>query len=469
MLKLFNTESRSIEEVKPHDGKKIRFYTCGPTVYDYAHIGNFRTFVFEDLLRKTIKFLGMEIEQVMNLTDVDDKTIRGAIAKNVSLEDFTATFKKAFFEDMQTLGIEKVEHYPAATEYIPQMITMCQALLDKGVAYKGSDGSLYFAISKFPDYGKLSHLNLDDLKKGASDRVLNDEYAKDQPADFVLWKAHDQVRDGTIFWESPFGRGRPGWHLECSVMANALLGETIDIHAGGVDLIFPHHENEIAQSECCTGKCFSRFWVHAEHLLVDGRKMSKSLGNFYTLRDLIQKGYSGKVIRFLLVQSHYRIQFNFTLQALDAAKSALQRINDFIVRLEGYNENNAVDAIDIDSFIKTELSSFTEALANDLNASEAMSVLFEMIRKVNAFCDQKKITADGAKKVLELLKRMDSVLGICSFTQEAVPADILALVEERKHARAAKDFKRSDAIRDELLQKGYVLEDSPSGARVKKI
>lgn len=468
MLKLFNTQSRKVEEVKPLDGKKIRFYTCGPTVYDYAHIGNFRTFVFEDLLRKTIKFLGMQIEQVMNLTDVDDKTIRGAIAKNVSLDAFTATFKKAFFEDMQTLGIEKVEHYPAATEYIPQMIDMCQALLDKGVAYKGSDGSLYFSISKFPNYGKLSHLNLDDLKKGASERVVNDEYAKDQPADFVLWKAHDAKRDGSIFWESPFGPGRPGWHLECSVMANALLGETIDIHAGGVDLIFPHHENEIAQSECCTGKCFSRFWVHAEHLLVDGRKMSKSLGNFYTLRDLLNKGYSGKVIRFLLVQSHYRIQFNFTLQALDAAKSALQRINDFIVRLESYDEKEVVDAIDIDSFITGELASFTSALENDLNASEAMSVLFEMIRKVNSFCDQKKITASGAKKIVELLKKMDSVLGICSFTQDTVPADIQALVDERLQARAQKDFKRSDAIRDELLQKGYVLEDGPSGARVKK-
>jgi len=465
-LHLYNTASRTIERVLPLDGKKIRLYTCGPTVYNFAHIGNFRTFVFEDVLRRALRYAGYEVEQVMNLTDVDDKTIRGALAEKISLNEFTARYKKAFFDDIQTLGIEKIEHYPSATDYIPQMIAMCQRLLDKNVAYKGSDGSLYFAISKFKEYGKLSHLNLDDLKKGASERVNQDEYTKEQPADFVLWKAHDKARDGDIFWESPFGPGRPGWHLECSVMANAILGETIDIHAGGVDLIFPHHENEIAQSECCTGKCFSRLWVHAEHLLVDGQKMSKSLGNFYTLRDLTQKGYSGQAIRFLLLQSHYRMPLNFTLHGLESAKASLGRINDFIVRLENYQ--NETKDINIDAFLKETKELFLKALAHDLNIPEATAVLYELIRKVHGFCDHKQITTDDAKRIKDLVKGFDSVLGICSFTHEEVPPEILALVDERQNARKNKDFKRADAIRDTLLEKGYLLEDSPTGARVKR-
>ncbi len=465
-FRLFNTETRALEEVVASDGKRVRLYTCGPTVYDFAHIGNFRTFVFEDILRRALSFFGMKVEQVMNLTDVDDKTIRGANALGMPLDTYTAQYKKAFFEDVDALSIERVEHYPCATDYIPQMIQMCQDLVEKGIAYPGQDGSLYFAVRKCPRYGRLSHLKLDELAVGISSS--QDEYTKEQSADFVLWKAYDEARDGKIFWESPFGRGRPGWHLECSVMANCLLGETIDLHAGGVDLIFPHHENEIAQSECCTGKQFSRMWVHAEHLLVDGRKMSKSLGNFYTLRMILEKGYTGPAIRFLFMQSHYRMSLNFTFQALDSATAALSRINDFIVRLEGYSGPCGPDRVDIEAFIQEARASFASAIADDLNMPEAMSVLFEMIRLVNGYCDHKRISRDDAMQVLDLLRQMDRVLAICSVTHEAVPIEIQKLVDDRQSARISRDFARADVIRKELLEKGYVLEDTPQGARVKK-
>jgi len=332
-LKLYNTASRQKETLVPLYDWHVKLYTCGPTVYHFVHIGNFRTFIFEDLLRRVIKFFGFKLTHVMNLTDVDDKTIKGAIAKGVKLDEFTEPYKKAFFEDLEILHIEKAEFYPAATAYIQEMIGMIQVLLDKDVAYKGGDGSVYFSINKFPHYGCLSHLNLDELKTGASERVVSDEYEKDHAADFVLWKHYEAERDGKIFWESPFGPGRPGWHLECSCMAIELLGETIDIHVGGVDNMFPHHENEIAQSEAYSGKTFAKIWMHAEHLLVDGKKMSKSLGNFYTLRDLLDQGFNGQQIRYLLLQTHYKTQLNFTFQGLEAAKSSLQRLHDFIQRL----------------------------------------------------------------------------------------------------------------------------------------
>jgi cysteinyl-tRNA synthetase len=330
LLQLVNTETRQKATVSPLDGKTVRLYTCGPTVYDYAHIGNFRTFIFEDLLRRAILFFGMSVKHVMNLTDVDDKTIRGALKQKMSLDEFTNIYKKAFFDDLKTLNILPADVYPEATKYIQQMIEMTQKLLDDGFAYKGQDGSIYYKITKFAQYGKLSHLKLETLQAGASERVQLDEYTKENISDFVLWKAYDSERDGDIFWESPFGKGRPGWHLECSVMAQKILGETIDIHAGGVDLIFPHHENEIAQSEACSGKCFSKIWVHAEHLLVDHKKMSKSLGNFYTLRDLLNNGYTGRTIRYMLLSTHYRTQLNFTFEGLDGAKHALQRVDDFM-------------------------------------------------------------------------------------------------------------------------------------------
>lgn len=466
-LQLFNTETRALQEVKPLDGMTIRLYTCGPTVYDYAHIGNFRTFVFEDVLRRTLRFVGHKVQQVMNLTDVDDKTIRGAIAQKTSLEAYTKTYKEAFFADLSTLNVERVEHYPEATAYIPQMIEMVQDLLKKDVAYVGADSSVYFAIKRFKAYGKLSHLNLEDLKIGASERLSQDEYAKESASDFVLWKAYDEARDGTIYWESPFGKGRPGWHLECSVMAQSLLGETIDIHAGGVDLIFPHHENEIAQSECCSGKTFSKLWVHAEHLLVDNKKMSKSLGNFYTLRDLLQKGYNGKTVRFMLLATHYRTQLNFTMQGLDAAKSSLARINDFIIRLETYQGQKSWEGLN--DYLQQTHSAFRKALCLDLNVAESLAVLFEMIRFINAKIDEASISSDDAKRVLGLLQEMDQVLGVATFTLDSIPTEIQQLADERQSARKNKDFKRSDEIRQELLQKGYVLEDTSSGVRIKRV
>lgn len=470
-LRLTNTETRKKELVEPSEGDTIRFYACGPTVYDYAHIGNFRTFIFEDILKRTVRFLGMKIIHVMNLTDVDDKTIRGAIQKKVTLDAFTRPYKDAFFEDLKTVNIELADHYPQATDFIPQMIEMIEELIKRGVAYQGADGSVYYAISKFPHYGKLSHLKLDTLEAGASNRVEGDEYSKEHIADFVLWKHYEKDRDGEIFWQSPFGPGRPGWHLECSVMAQRLLGDTIDIHAGGVDLIFPHHENEIAQSEACTGKCFARLWVHAEHLLVDQKKMSKSLGNFYTLRDLLKKGYSGKDLRMLFLQAHYRMQLNFTLLALDGAMHSRQRLQDFIFRLEHYKAPNTVSQ---SSTIKTDLESalnaFSKSLADDLNTSEAISILFDLVRHINSLIDRSELTHDDIQAILALLQQMDSVLGIMDFQKEEVPQEILSLVQERITARLERNWKRSDELRALLHQKGFSVEDAPDGtARIKKL
>lgn len=468
-LQLLNTETRKKEEVKPLDGKVVRFYSCGPTVYDFAHIGNFRTFIFEDLLRRTIRFFGMKVIQVMNLTDVDDKTIKGALKNNVTLDEFTAPYKEAFFQDLKTVQIEPADHYPAATHFIPEMIDMIETLLKKGVAYKGTDGSVYYAISKCKEYGKLSHLKLESLQVGASDRLASDEYTKEHIADFVLWKAYDPARDGKVFWESPFGKGRPGWHLECSAMAKKLLGDEIDIHAGAVDLIFPHHENEIAQSEACTDKIFSRLWVHAEHLLVDHKKMSKSLGNFYTLRDLLKLGYSGRAIRFLMLQTHYRVQLNFTMQALDGAKHSLQRIDDFIARLDRYTSTKAGLTPSVKEYLVGILKGFQEALGDDLNTSEALAQLFEMVRHVNTLYDQGALSQEDIAEVRVVLKRMDSVLGIMNAEQEAIPQEIQALISLRSQARGEKNWKRSDELRAEIAAKGYSVEDLPTGVHIKKI
>ena len=346
-LTLYNTETRQKEELVPLDGRTIRMYTCGPTVYNFAHIGNFRTYVFEDLLRRSMEFFGFSVRQAMNLTDIDDKTIKGALDKNIALDAFTKPFKDAFFEDLNTLNIQKVEYYPQATDYIPEMIAIIQKLIEKGAAYRGQDESIYFSLAKFPSYGRLSHLHLNELQAGASNRVALDEYDKENASDFVLWKAYDPKRDGVIFWESPFGRGRPGWHIECSAMAMKLLGESIDIHVGGVDNIFPHHENEIAQSEACTCRRFVKHWIHAEHLLVDHKKMSKSLGNFYTLRDLLEKGYTGKQVRYMLLHTHYRTQLNFTFAGLAGAVSTLERLSDFVIRLQGIRREKMRKALSI--------------------------------------------------------------------------------------------------------------------------
>ena len=468
-LNLYNTETRQKQTLKPLEGNTIRMYTCGPTVYNYAHIGNFRTYIFEDLLRRTIKFFGMNIIQVMNLTDVDDKTIAGAIKNNTSLDAFTQVYKEAFFDDLKTLNIEKVEHYPAATDYIQEMIAMIQTLLEKEFAYKGTDGSIYYGIEKFKRYGCLSHFHLDELKLGASKRVSHDEYDKDNAADFVLWKAYDPERDGLIFWESPYGRGRPGWHLECSAMAMKILGDTIDIHVGGVDNMFPHHENEIAQSEACSGQKFSKLWMHSEHLLVDNKKMSKSLGNFFTLRDLINKGYTGRQVRYMLLQTHYKTQLNFTFTGLDAVKNSLQRIQDFIQRLEGIKHSEEVT--DVNHILKGAFFTFTESLADDLNISLALASLFDLIREINTLCDADKIGRIQAGAILQFLKQINEVLGILSFNQldEQIPKELEEALIKRVQARENKDWKLSDSLRDFITNRGYVIEDTAHGARLKKI
>jgi cysteinyl-tRNA synthetase len=470
-LTLFNTESRKREPLIPLKNNHIHMYTCGPTVYDYAHIGNFRTYIFEDLLRRTIKFLGMNITQVMNITDVDDKTIRGATKKNISLKEYTKPFLDAFFADLDTLGIERAEQYPAATDFIPDMIDMIRTLVEKGYAYKGKDGSVYYNISKFERYGCLSHLKLKELKTGGSERVASDEYDKEHAADFVLWKAYDAERDGSIYWDSPFGKGRPGWHLECSTMAMQLLGETLDIHVGGVDNMFPHHENEIAQSEACTGKRFAKIWLHSEHLLVDGKKMSKSLGNFYTLRDLLDKGYKGKQIRYMLLQTHYKTQLNFTLPGLDGAKHALGRINNFIERLQGLADEQA-DGSDEDQFNRTieeALRRFKDALSDDLNISVALSAVFDLIRDINTLCDANEISSSQARAVLELLKNFDQVLGVMNFEVEhEFPKEALDLMRQRDEARKSKNWTLADELRDKVHALGFEIEDSPAGSKLHK-
>lgn len=468
-LYLYNTESRKKEALVPLRDKHVQMYTCGPTVYHYAHIGNFRTYIFEDLLRRTIKFFGMKITQVMNLTDVDDKTIKGAIAKNVTLNEYTQPFKDAFFQDLKTLNIEPAEHYPAATDYIKEMIQVIEKLLANGVAYKGGDGSIYYAINKFPRYGCLSHLHLDELQAGASERITSDEYEKDHVADFVLWKAYDPSRDGKIFWESPFGPGRPGWHLECSAMAMDILGPTIDIHVGGIDNMFPHHENEIAQSEAYSGKRFVNLWMHSEHLIVDNKKMSKSLGNFFTLRDLLQKGYTGIQVRYMLLHTHYKTQLNFTFAGLDAVKVSLQRLQDFIQRLQEIRSTTHSQGLILPALEKAR-TAFSNALADDLNISSALAALFEFVREVNALCDANQLNQQEAEKTLNLLKEFNSVLGVLSFKSavEMIPKDLEEALQKRIEARKQKNWALADQLRDLIISRGYVIEDTPAGARLKK-
>ncbi len=465
MLRIFDTKTREIVELKPADGKTIKMYTCGPTVYNFPHIGNLRTYAFEDFLRRVIRFFGMNVYQVMNLTDIDDKTIRGALAKKVALSEFTNIYRDAFFEDLQTLKIEKAEKYPAATDHIPDMIQMIQTLIQKGIAYRTEDGNVFFRISKFPHYGALSHLNLSELKEGASQRVSNDEYEKESVSDFALWKAYEPEKDGDIFWDSPWGKGRPGWHIECSAMAIRYLGETLDLHMGGVDNMFPHHENEIAQSEGCTGKTFSRYWMHTEHLLVDGKKMSKSLGNFFTLRDLLNKGYSGREVRYMLLCTHYRTQLNFTFEGLESARQSLKRIDDFIARLTCFKEEVLGDVLAEISEVR---ESFKQSIGEDLNISAGLAVLFDFIRKMNSYSDSGKIGKRQSDQILGLLKEWDAVLGFLYQEEKVIPLEIEEMAKKRLLARQEKDWKQSDLIRSEIDAAGYIIEDIPSGYLLKK-
>jgi cysteinyl-tRNA synthetase len=468
LLKLYNTETRQKEPITPLDGKTLRMYTCGPTVYNYAHIGNFRTYVFEDLLRRTLKFFGFPLIQVMNITDVEDKIIKNATAANLSLSAYTKPYRDAFFEDLKQLNIEPVEFYPNATDYIPEMIAIIQKLLETGVAYQSSDGSIYFAIERFPSYGRLSHLQLSELEQGASERIASDEYDKQHAADFVLWKRYDPARDGEIFWESPFGRGRPGWHIECSAMAMKLLGESIDIHVGGVDNIFPHHENEIAQSEAFCCRRFVAHWLHSEHLLVDHKKMSKSLGNFYTLRDLLDKGYTGREVRYLLLHAHYRSQLNFSLQGLNGARATLERLSDFIMRLR---EIEIAENFGFVSLILSRCSEdFLRAMADDLNISLALGALFDLVREINILCDEKKVGREEAQRILDFLYECDRILGVLPLEseEEPIPVELNEALAKREVARKEKNWERADHWREFISERGYLIEDTPAGARLKK-
>ncbi len=464
-LRFRNTASRRIEEFVPLTPGKVGMYTCGPTVYNFAHIGNLRTFLFEDILRRTLKDAGYAVTQVMNLTDVDDKTIRGARERGIPLADYTGPYKKAFFEDLDTLGIERAEHYPAATEHVDRMIELIERLFERGLAYRSDDGSVYYDISAFPGYGKLSGIRLDDLRPGA--RVSQDEYEKESLADFALWKAWTP-EDGEVGWESPWGRGRPGWHIECSAMSMAYLGETFDIHTGGMDNIFPHHEDEIAQSEGATGKPYVRYWLHAAHLIVDGQKMSKSLGNFYTLRDLTAKGWSGREIRFALLGGQYRQTLNFTLDGLQGARSALGRVDEMVTKLReiaGPGEATAAT----EELVRDLLRRFRAEMYDDLNVPAAMGVLFEGLREINRRLDAGGIGPGDAARILEGWAEADAVIGCLSPAEEGVDSRVESLVQERETARRERDWARADALRDRIRELGYVVKDTPQGPRVSRV
>ncbi len=461
-LRFFNTYSRQLEDFEPRDlaGRKVDIYTCGPTVYSRAHIGNFRAYVFEDLLQRHLELRGYTVHRVMNITDVDDKTIRGAREAGIPLTESTVQFKEAFFEDIETLRIKRADEFPAATDqrYIDKMIEMIATLISRGLAYQAEDKSVYFRINKFPDYGKLAHFDLTQLQ--STGRVKHDEYDKEHIGDFALWKAWDE-EDGDVGWESPWGRGRPGWHIECSAMATALLGDQIDIHCGGVDNIFPHHEAEIAQSEGVTGKKFVRSWLHCAHLLVDGQKMSKSLGNFFTLPNLLEKGYTGREIRYALMRVHYRAPLNFTWGGMNEARESLGRIDDWLVRLR----ETAAGKLGKGEIDMQPGQEFEEALDDDLNISAALGFLFESIRKTNRAIDRNEVDASSANAWLTWWQRANSVLAI---EEEAgpLPREVAELAEARTQARLAKDFRKSDELRDKLNALGWEARDTKDGQKI---
>ena len=455
-MQVFNSLTRRVEPLEPIAENTIRLYTCGPTVYNFAHIGNFRAYTFEDILRRVIQFNGMKVRQVMNLTDVDDKTIRGANAAGVALTDYTKTYKDAFFADLKTLNIQPAEVYPAATDHIPEMIALVEKLVEKGVAYKSDDGSVYFAVTKFPGYGKLAHIDFDHQRTGA--RCAADEYDKENVGDFALWKAWEES-DGPVGWDSPWGRGRPGWHIECSAMSMKYLGETFDLHTGGIDNLFPHHENEIAQAEAATGKEFVKTWMHCAHLRVNGEKMSKSLGNFFTLRDLLDKGWKGREIRYVLVNAHYRQGLNFAFSALEDARKSLERIDRCVDALFARAKDEPAP-----EFAQKALDAFTAAVNDDLNIPKAFAALFDLVRETNA-------SGTYSKAVLDVFQKMDTVLGVIFFGKAAkveVPAEVQALLDARAAARAAKNWAESDRLRDEIAAAGWAVKDSKDGQSVTK-
>ena len=469
-FRLYNTLSRSVEPFSPADGRTVRLYTCGPTVYNPAHLGNFRTFLFEDLLRRVLRLRGWAVEQVMNLTDVDDKIIKRATEQAKTIGEITEPVIELFHEDREFLRIQRAEHYPRATMYIPEMVALVRRLEEKGVAYKADDGSVYFAIDKFPAYGRLSRLDTRELKSGA--RVAQDDYAKENAQDFALWKAaKPEDEQAEAAWDSPWGRGRPGWHLECSAMAMAILGETIDLHCGGVDLMFPHHEDEIAQCEAATGKPFARFWCHGEFLLTDGAKMAKRVGNVSTVNDMRAAGVSPAAVRHFVFSTHYRKQLNLSGGALDASTEAVRRVGDFADRLERETSGTSALAEAAEALV----IEATAALSDDLNAPRAMGALFEFISAANREFDvrqEKRADAESLARAREAFRQVNAVLDLVpdrGIDDGALATWVEAQLVERAAARQRRDFSIADAVRKTLEEKGIAIEDSPTGTRWKKI
>jgi cysteinyl-tRNA synthetase len=469
-IRLHNTLGGKIEPFLPQKAGEVRMYTCGPTVYDFAHIGNFRTFVFQDILRRFLKLRGFKMNHVMNLTDVDDRIIANAAAAGVGIREYTEKFAQAFFDDCKTLSVEAPEHWVRATDNIDSMVQLIERLKKKSFTYD-SEGSIYYRIAKFPQYGKLSNIDVAGIQAGA--RVDNDRYEKESARDFALWKA---PKPGEHFWDTEIGKGRPGWHIECSAMAMKYLGETLDIHTGGIDLSFPHHENEIAQSEAATGKPFARYWMHAEHLLVEGEKMSKSLGNFFTLRDLFAKGYKPSAVRFALASVPYRKQLNFTFDGLQSATSSVERLRNFADRLKT-GKFPAGDQKGMAERVSRAASEFDEGLSDDLNTARALAAVFDLLREVNIAIDKGEFRQGDVAAIQKFLASFDAVLAVLDDNDaeklralgygaaEAGPGDaeIQKLVEERNAAKKRRDFAASDRIRKELTDRGIILEDMKDG------
>lgn len=474
-LKLYNTATRSLELFEPLENGHVRVYGCGPTIYDHAHIGNFRTFVFFDLVHRYLEWSGYDVRFVMNLTDVDDKTIEAALQASMSVRDYTTPFGETFLAEARKLGIQAFDSYPRATDYIEPMVAFVKRLVDSGHAYRADDGAVYYSISSFQGYGKLKGIDPSSLRVGA--RVTHDEYEKEDARDFALWKAAtDDDERADAAWDSPWGRGRPGWHLECSVMSVTELGDTLDIHLGGEDLVFPHHENERAQSEAATGQPFVRNWLHVKHLQLEGRKMSKSLGNYVTVRELLDEGYDAASIRHLLLSAHYRSDLNFTREGLGASTKAVQRLVDFAARLESTPTDPELDSIGLRTTAETAVRAFRVAMDDDFNTPDALAALFTLVNRVNAALDEHgTVTPADVGAVRDALGSIDRVLALLEVAASArtLDANVASWVEEkileRADARAARDFAAADAIRDELADRGVVLEDGPDGTRWKVV
>jgi cysteinyl-tRNA synthetase len=446
-LFFYNTLSRNKEEFVPLEENKVRMYTCGPTVYNYPHIGNYRAYVFGDILKRTLLYQGFQVHHIMNLTDVDDKTIRDSQKEGKTLKEFTEFFTEEFYKDIRSLNILPPEKFTKATDNIEAMVELTKKLMAAGIAYKSDDGSVYFNIKKFKNYGKLSGLTLENQKENAAGRIKSDEYDKENVQDFALWKAWDE-KDGEVFWDTDLGRGRPGWHIECSAMSMKFLGEQLDIHTGGVDLIFPHHENEIAQSEGATDKQFVKYWLHNEWVLVDGKKMAKSAGNFYTLRDVMDKGISPITYRFWLLMAQYRTRVNFVWDALEGAETALKRLFNLYLGLG--NETGKVHEV--------YQNKFKEYLSDDLDTPRALALLWEVIKDENMSNGDKKATVLDFDKVLGL--------GFADLKEEKIPDEIIRLVAEREEARKSKDFKKSDELRGKINSLGYEVKDTEDGPKI---